>query len=101
MTTLKGAQKRYLRGLAHGLKPLVHIGKGGLTDGLFRSLDQALAAHELVKVKFLDFKDQKKEACREIDERLGCASVGTIGHLAIFYRAAEDPEDRKIRLPGA
>ncbi len=100
MTPLTGAQKKHLRGLAHGLKPVVQVGKQGLTPSLMETLDQALASHELVKVKFVDFKDRKREAGEEIGSRLGSAQVGIIGHVAIFYRPARDPEDRKIRLPG-
>ncbi|MCP4655213.1 MAG: YhbY family RNA-binding protein [bacterium] len=99
MNKLTGAQKKHLRGLAHGLKPVGQVGKQGLTPSLMESLDQALASHELVKVRFVDLKDQKREACEMIAARLGSAQVGIIGHVAIFYRPARDPEDRKIRLP--
>ena len=96
---LTGAQRKYLRGLAHSLKPVVHIGHGGLTDGLLENLDQALESHELVKVKFSDFQDRKRELAAEIDDRLGSAQAGMIGHVVIFYRRARDPEKRAIRLP--
>jgi len=52
-----------------------------------------------VKVRFVDFKDQKSEACAEIETRLGAACAGTIGHVAIFYRQAADPDRRRIVLP--
>ncbi len=100
MTQLIGAQKKYLRGLAHGLKPVVRVGRNGLTEGLVDSLDQALDSHELVKVKFTDFQDQKKTIAAEIDQRLGSVQAGAIGHVVIFYRPARDPEKRAIRLPG-
>ena len=100
MSEITGRQKRYLRGLAHGLKPVIQIGRNGLTDGLYESLEDALDHHELIKVRFVDFKDQKKEACEEIDARVGSVCVGTIGHVAIFFRQAPDPEMRKIKLPG-
>ena len=55
-------QKKYLRGLAHGLKPLVFVGQKGVTPALVDALNQALSDHELIKVKFIEFKekDQKK-----------------------------------------
>lgn len=99
MTTLDGAQRKYLRGLAHGLKPVVQIGRQGLTETLLRNLDEALEHHELIKVKFQDFKDQKRALADEIDERLGSERVGLIGHTAIFYRPASDPDERRIRVP--
>ena len=99
MEKLTGRQKRYLRGLAHGLKPVVQIGRNGLSDSVLESLGEALDRHELIKVRFVDFKDQKKQACEEIDARLGSERVGTIGHVAIFYRRAAEPDERQIELP--
>ena len=98
-TALTGKQRKFLRGLAHGLEPLVHVGKHGLTDALIRNLDEVLEHHELVKVKFLDFKDEKKELVAEMEQRLDCESAGTIGHHAILFRAARQPDHRQIRLP--
>ncbi len=100
MSELSGAQKKYLRGLAHGLKPVVHVGRNGLTESVFESLDQALDSHELIKVKFSDHRDRKGELAATIDARLGSVQAGTIGHVAIFFRRARDPERRSIRLPG-
>ena len=102
MTTskLSGGQKRYLRGLAHGLKPIVRIGKSGLTDGLLANLDQALDAHELVKVRLGDSKELRQELSEQIGARLGAVQVGAVGHVAIFYRQAADPGRRVIELPG-
>ena len=63
MTALKGFQKKYLRGLAHGLKPVVQIGKEGITEGVIRAVDEGLFRHELIKIKFNDFKEkEQKEA---------------------------------------
>ena len=50
-TALSNPQKRYLRGLAHDLKPIVMVGAKGITPSLVAELDQALDQHELVKVK--------------------------------------------------
>lgn len=96
---LTSTQRKYLRGLAHGLEPLAHLGKHGLSEAFLLSLDQALGDHELVKVRFVDHKDRKAELCREIEDRLDCALAGRIGHVAILYRQARDPDRRRIRLP--
>lgn len=101
MGELTGKQKRYLRGLAHDLKPVVHIGKLGLTDPLMESLAEALEHHELIKVKFVDFKEEKLELAVQIAEQLDCEVVGKIGHLVILFRPAREPEHRRIRLPKA
>ena len=96
---LTGAQRKYLRGLAHGLKPVVHIGRAGLSESLIASLDEALESHELIKVKFQDHKDEKEAFRSEISARLDCEAVGKIGHTMIFFRPARVPDHRKIELP--
>jgi len=99
---LKGFEKKYLRGLAHGRKPLVLIGQKGVTPALFKAIDAALDTHELIKIKFNDFKekDQKAAACDDIETQTGAVLVRTIGHMAIFYRPQADPDRRKIIIPG-
>ncbi len=99
MSELSGAQRKYLRGLAHGLKPVVHVGRNGLTEGVFESLDEAFGSHELIKVKLSGDKREKREMGAAIDARLGSVQVGAIGHVGIFFRPARDPERRTIRLP--
>ncbi|MEM8962546.1 MAG: YhbY family RNA-binding protein [Acidobacteriota bacterium] len=95
---LTSSQRKRLRGLAHALKPSVHIGHGGLSDALLTQLDAELDHHELIKVKFVDFKDQKREACDEIGAALHSETVGIIGHIAILFRQSRDPEKRRIEI---
>ncbi|MEM6457246.1 MAG: YhbY family RNA-binding protein [Acidobacteriota bacterium] len=97
---LRGAQRRHLRGLAHHLEPLVQLGKEGPSEALRRQLDRTLNDHELVKLRFLDFKRDKKTICEDLAADLEAAFIGSIGHVAIFYRPARDPDDRQIVLPG-
>lgn len=101
MTALKGFQKKYLRGLAHDLKPIVQIGKEGLTANVIRAIDEGLMRHELIKIKFVDFKekDHKEAMTGEFTGRTGSESVGMIGHTVILYRQQADPEKRKIAVP--
>ena len=101
METLKGYQKKFLKGLAHGLKPIVFIGQKGLSGNLIGSIHDALDTHELIKVKFIEFKEkqQKVGMAEAIEAETGCRLVGIIGHTAIFYRQHADPEKRKIQLP--
>ena len=101
MKKLEGFQRKYLRGLAQQLKPVVFIGQKGLTPEVLSSAQDALLSHELVKVKFNDFKekDQKTEISDRIETETGAENVGMIGHMVIFYRQQEDPEKRKISLP--
>jgi RNA-binding protein len=98
MDKLKGSQKKYLRAQAHHLKPLVIIGTKGVTGQLIGSVDLALKDHELIKVKFGEFKEAKKEISEEIATATKSELVGLIGNIAILYRQHPDPEKRKIKL---
>ena len=97
---LKGSRKKYLKALAHRLKPVVFIGQKGLTPTLAKAMEDALDAHELIKVRFIDFKekDLKNELALEIEKNHGCSKVGMVGHIAIFYRMQSDPKKRKFFL---
>ena len=101
MEALKGFQKKFLKARAHGLKPVVFIGQKGLTDSLINSIHDALSTHELIKVKFIEFKEKQKKVdmAGDIEAEASCRFVGMIGHIAIFYRQYPDPEKRKIKLP--
>jgi RNA-binding protein len=98
---LKGYQKKYLKGFVHGMKPLVFIGQKGLSSTVTQAVDESLEKHEIVKVKFSDFKEksQKKEMVGVIEKETASELVGMIGHIAIFYRQQKDPEKRKIQVP--
>ena len=61
MIELKGSQKKYLRGLAHKLNPSAFIGHKGITESLIEEIDQALKASELIKIKFVDFKEKDQK----------------------------------------
>lgn len=98
MDTLKGFQRKYLRSQAHHLKPLVIIGAKGLTSQLIGSVDLALKDHELIKVKFGEFKEAKKEISDEIAKATQSELIGLIGNIAIFYRQHPDQEKRKIKM---
>ena len=96
--SLKGSQRRRLRALAHSLQPVVQIGQRGLTDEVLREIDHSLGIHELIKIRFLEFKHEKKSLCTEIENHLSAEQIGIIGHIALFYRRNPDPEKRKIRF---
>ena len=99
---LTSQQNKYLRGLAHRIKPVVFIGKNGLTNEVIATVDAALEKHELIKVKFIEFKEKEHKAklVDDICSQANCFRAGVIGHMAIFYRQAKKPALRRIRLPG-
>ncbi len=91
-------QKKHLRGLAHDLKPIIHVGTGGISTGLTTELNQALDHHELVKVKIrVGGRDVRNTAIESMVEQTGASLVAQIGNTAILYRRRE--KNPGIELP--
>ena len=99
MDELEGFQRRHLRSLAHPLQPVVMIGKEGLTEAVLAKTDQELLAHELIKVRFGDWKEEKRALMAEMAEKLLAEVVGVVGHVGILFRQNREPKKRKIRVP--
>jgi RNA-binding protein len=97
---LTSGQRKYLRGLAHHLEAVVLVGKQGLSESLVAAASGALDAHELIKVRFNEHKDQKKELTAKLAEETSSQVAGIIGHVAILYRPHPEAEKRRIKLPG-
>ena len=95
---LTGAQRKRLRGLAHDLDAMIQIGSAGLSTHVLSNIDQALERHELIKVRFIAQRDQKKALCAKIERRLDCHLAGLVGHVAIFYRGAAQEAARRLDL---
>ena len=97
MEKLSGKQVRALRALGHHLHPVVMIGKGALSEAVLASLEEALAAHELIKIKLQEGCDLDRRAAAAALAEACPASVGQIlGKTILLYRAGEPPV---IELP--
>jgi RNA-binding protein len=96
---LSGADRRHLRRLAHGLDPVVQIGSSGITAGVVAALDRALDDHELVKLRLAAERDERSSMAATLASETRSAVAGMVGHVAVLYRPARDPEQRRISLP--
>ena len=94
---LAGKQKRYLRGIGHNLNAIFQIGKDGVHQSQVDSIDDALTAHELIKVKILESCMQSKnEIAIELSMRTKADVVQILGRTILLYR----PSEKEIyRLP--
>ena len=92
MLNLKSDMRNSLSKRAHHLNPVVIIGKAGLTQEVIAAIKKALEDHELIKVKFLEFKEEKREITVRIAEELTADIVRIIGNIAIFYKKNEPAE---------
>ena len=93
-------QRQYLKGEAHHLKPVVHIGKSGVTPALVSELDIMLDSLELVKIKLNHntFEDEQTvidALCGKIE---GLELVWTIGKTLLFFRPSRT-KATKFPLP--
>lgn len=95
---LDDKQKKYLRGLAHDLKPVVHVGNSGVSPGVTAELDRNLDHHELIKVRIrVGDRESRDAALREIIDHSAADLVGRIGNIAILFRRNGD--EPVISLP--
>lgn len=99
MSQLTGAQRKFLRGMENRLEALIIVGKQGASDSLMRATGAELEAHELIKVRFNGFKDEKGALSEKIAEATGAEIVGRVGHVVMLYLEHPDPEKRSIKLP--
>ena len=93
MIELTSKQRKELEKVAHDLQPVVIVGGAGVTDGVMDMVDKSLAAHELIKVKFNEYKDEKQELTLQICEKTDATLVRIIGNIAILFREKEEKDD--------
>ncbi len=97
---LTSKQRAYLRGLANSYDTILIVGKGGLTDTIYKQASDALKARELIKGKVLETCEySSREAADIIAENVGCDVVQVIGYKFVLYKP--NPDEPKIHLPKA
>ena len=99
MEKINSSQRSYLKSQAHHLNPVVLIGKSGLNDGAIDLINKALDKRELIKIKFRDFKDNKRSLSEEITMKTDSILVSIIGHTLIIFKENLNSEKRHLKLP--
>ena len=94
---LTGKQKRFLRGIGHGLSPVIMVGKGEVSEAIIRETYEALGAHELIKVKILESCLLDRNDVAQI-LAVGCEAevAQVLGRTVLLFRAATEP---RLELP--
>ncbi|MBQ9494183.1 MAG: YhbY family RNA-binding protein [Treponema sp.] len=95
MIELSSKQRKVLEKHAQRLQSVVIVGQGGVTEAVEKMTDSVLAAHELVKISFNEFKEQKRELAATLAEKCQATLVRVIGNKAILYRPAKNAGERK------
>jgi RNA-binding protein len=98
ISELTGKQKRFLQGLGNSIKPVISVGKSGITDNTFVSVKNAFNTKELIKVKIQDgCEDPKEDVAQKIEKGADAVLVQIIGKTILLYKPHRD--DPKIELP--
>jgi RNA-binding protein len=98
-STLRGKDRRYLRGLGVALKPAVVLGKEGMTGRVLAEIDRTIGKQELIKVRLLEtVEGDRKELARVLAEKVGVELIQVLGRTVLLYRRNE--EEPGIELPG-
>ena len=98
LVSLSGKQRRHLRSLGHHLEPVVQIGKHGITAAVISAANDAIATHELVKIRRSgDCPATRDQVAEELARALDAEVVQQLGHVVLLYR--RHPEEPVIQLP--
>ena len=95
---LTGKQRAALRRMANPMDTIIQIGKNGLEGDSLRTVDNALEARELIKLRVLETSPYTaREAAEALAEELACEVVAVLGTRFVLYR--ESKKKKKIELP--
>lgn len=94
---LSKKQIQFLKGEAHSLKPVVQLGSNGFTEGVLAEIQNALAIHELIKIKVpAEDREELNLYVEAIVRESKAEKIQLIGKTLVLYRQGEEP---KIELP--
>lgn len=80
--------KKELKGMGTGIKPTVHIGKEGVSEGLVEEIKIQIKSSGLVKVKVQSSSsDRKKEMAEELEQKTGAKLIETRGNTILLSDA--------------
>jgi len=95
---LTGKQRSYLRKLAHGIRPVIQVGKEGVSDNFIAQLERTIEDRELIKISVLENSGlETKETANEIIKKTNAEFVQAIGRKIVIYR--ESRENPEIKIP--
>ena len=91
-------QRRFLKGLAHPLAPVVRVGRNGVTPAVVEETKKSLLAHELIKVRFdVEDAEERRSQAELLAAEADAQLAGRLGKIAMLYRQRE--EKPRIKLP--
>lgn len=95
---MTGKQRAYLKKLSHDMKPVIQVGKDGVSPQLIDQVSETIKKRELIKISILETSpDDPSAAAEKICERAKCKFVQLMGRkLTVYKRNEKKPS---INLP--
>lgn len=97
---IKGKKNRYLRSQAATMKPVLQVGREGISENLLNQFEVLIEKSELIKVSLLQNTAVEPQdlidALNEFDDNI--VPIQTIGSKMIFYKKASKIKNRKYSL---
>lgn len=79
--------RRALRGHGHAMSAIVQIGKSGVTEAVVKQVEQALADHELIKVKIgAECPADRFDVADRLGGEPGINVVQMVGRVLLLYK---------------
>jgi RNA-binding protein len=78
-----------LKSRAQLLKPVLRLGKAGATPEFLAALEEQLNLHQILKIRFEGFKEERKTLSKELATKTNSLLVQQVGHTAVYYRRSE------------
>ena len=92
-------QRAYLKSLAMKTEPILQLGKGGVTPENTASVDEALAARELIKISILqNCMEDPRQMAETLAERTHSQVVQVIGRKIVLYREGKNEKKKIVRI---
>ena len=77
---------KQLRAKAHGLEPVLQIGKGGITDSVVKEILLQLKKKKLIKIKLLQSAGDRKKLVDEIVSKTKAVLIRSVGRVVVLYK---------------
>lgn len=90
---MNSKRRAYLKKLAHAMRPVIQVGKEGVSPALVDQVAETIKKRELIKISLLEsMPEELKEAAEKITERTRSEFVSLVGRkLTIYKRNEQEP----------
>ena len=93
---LTGKERARFRSQANLLKPIVMIGKDGLSETVIDQIDQIIEIRELIKIKIQNNSaEDARNVAEEVAKELNAEVVQVIGGIVVLYRESKEEKNEE------